>query len=94
MFKATDTGTPSLSVNSPSTSCWPRERLVLLSWFSVIWKKRIVELASEGSGHAHRLIRKVPKTHRYVVTESARRTITALLAARNASADELTRCAG
>jgi hypothetical protein len=43
---------------------------------------------------AHGLIRKVPKTHRYVVSDSARRTITALLAARNASVDELTRCAG
>jgi hypothetical protein len=43
---------------------------------------------------AHGLIHKVPKTHRYVVGEAARRVITALLAARNASADELTRCAG
>jgi hypothetical protein len=43
---------------------------------------------------AHGLIRKVPKTHRYRVSESGRRTITALLAARNARAEELTRCAG
>jgi hypothetical protein len=42
---------------------------------------------------AHGLIHKVPKTHRYMVSESGRRAITALLAARNASADELTRCA-
>jgi hypothetical protein len=42
---------------------------------------------------AHGLIHKVPKTHRYVVSESARRAITALLAARNASTEELTRCA-
>jgi hypothetical protein len=42
---------------------------------------------------AHRLIQKVPRTHRYKVSEAGRRAITALLAARNASADELTRCA-
>jgi hypothetical protein len=42
---------------------------------------------------AHGLIRKVPKTHRYMVSESGRQTITALLAARNASVEELTRCA-
>jgi hypothetical protein len=43
---------------------------------------------------AHGLIHKVPKTHRYTVSEAGRRAITALLAARNASAEELTRCAG
>jgi hypothetical protein len=43
---------------------------------------------------AHGLIHKVPKTHRYLVSESGRRTITALLAARNASVEQLTRCAG
>jgi hypothetical protein len=42
---------------------------------------------------AHGLLHKVAKTHRYVVSEAGRRAITALLAARNASADELTRCA-
>jgi hypothetical protein len=42
---------------------------------------------------AHRLIQKVPRTHRYRVSEAGRRAITALLAARNASTDELTRCA-
>jgi hypothetical protein len=41
----------------------------------------------------HGLIRKVPKTHRYIVTENGRRAITALLAARNASIEELTGCA-
>jgi hypothetical protein len=41
---------------------------------------------------AHGLIRKVPKTHRYVVSEAGRHTITALLAARNASADQLIKC--
>ena len=42
---------------------------------------------------AHGLIHKVPKTHRYVVSEAGQRSITALLAARNASADQLTSCA-
>ena len=43
---------------------------------------------------AHGLIRKVPKTHRYMVSDAGRRTLTALLAARNANADQLTRRAG
>jgi hypothetical protein len=43
---------------------------------------------------AHGLIQKVPRTHRYVVSESGRRAMTALLAARDASAEQLTRCAG
>ena len=43
---------------------------------------------------AHGLIHKVPKTHRYMVSEPGRKAITALLAARNASTDELSRCAG
>jgi len=42
----------------------------------------------------HGLIQKVPKTHRYVVTESGRQAMTALLAARNASTEALIRCAG
>jgi hypothetical protein len=42
----------------------------------------------------HGLIHKVPKTHRYVVSEAGRRALTALLAARSASVEELTRCAG
>lgn len=41
----------------------------------------------------HGLIHKVPRTHRYVVSAAGRRAITALLAARNASIEELTRCA-
>ena len=41
----------------------------------------------------HGLIHKVPKTHRYVVSEAGRKAITAVLAARNASAEDLTRCA-
>jgi hypothetical protein len=41
----------------------------------------------------HGLIHKVPKTHRYVVSDGGRRAITALLAARNANADALTQCA-
>jgi hypothetical protein len=43
---------------------------------------------------AHGLIRKVPQTHRYLVSETARRTLTALLAARHADTDRLTQCAG
>jgi hypothetical protein len=38
---------------------------------------------------AHGLIHKVPKTHRYVVSEKGRQVITALLAARNASTEAL-----
>src|SRR5204863_8186742 len=41
----------------------------------------------------HGLIHKVPKTHRYVVSAVGRRALTALLAARSASVEELTRCA-
>jgi hypothetical protein len=41
----------------------------------------------------HGLLHKVPKTHRYVVSEPGRRTITALLAARNATVEHLTGCA-
>ena len=41
---------------------------------------------------AHGLIEKVSRTHRYLVTEHGRRAITALLAARNASIEELTKC--
>lgn len=37
----------------------------------------------------HSLLQKVPKTHRYTVNETARKTITALLAARNANTDAL-----
>jgi hypothetical protein len=36
---------------------------------------------------AHHLLQKVPKTHRYVVSENGRKIITALLAARDAKAD-------
>ncbi len=39
---------------------------------------------------AHGLIAKVPKTHRYTVTEKGRNIITALLAARQASTEQLT----
>jgi hypothetical protein len=42
----------------------------------------------------HGLIHKVPRTHRYMVSEAGRRAITALLAARNSCAEELIRCAG
>ena len=43
---------------------------------------------------AHGLIHKVPKTHRYIVSEQGRKAITALLASRNANTDQLTSCAG
>jgi len=42
---------------------------------------------------AHRLIRKVPKTHRYLVTSKGRLAITALLAARQADTAKLTAAA-
>jgi hypothetical protein len=42
---------------------------------------------------AHGLIRKVPHTHRYVLTDHGRTAITALLAAQNASTLELTKLA-
>jgi hypothetical protein len=38
---------------------------------------------------AHGLIRKVPKTHRYLLTENGRNTITLLLTAREASVEQL-----
>ena len=40
---------------------------------------------------AHRLIRKVPHTHRYVLTDFGREATTALLAAQNANTLELTK---
>ena len=42
---------------------------------------------------AHGLIRKVPKTHRYVLTDHGRTTITAILAARQADTATLTKVA-
>lgn len=42
---------------------------------------------------AHRLIRKVPHTHRYHLTKAGRIAVTALIAARNASTQELTKMA-
>jgi hypothetical protein len=42
---------------------------------------------------AHGLVHKVPKTHRYMVSENGRLAITALLAARSASVEALTGCA-
>jgi hypothetical protein len=39
------------------------------------------------------LIRKVPHTHRYILTDQGRLVITALLAARNANALELVKLA-
>ena len=42
---------------------------------------------------AHRLIRKVPHTHRYHLTAAGRVAVTALITARNASAQALTKLA-
>jgi len=42
---------------------------------------------------AHRLIRKVPRTHRYHLTKAGRIAVTALIAARNANTQELTKLA-
>jgi hypothetical protein len=42
---------------------------------------------------AHRLVRKLGNTHRYVLTEKGRITLTALLAARQADVDKLTQLA-
>ena len=42
---------------------------------------------------AHRLIRKVPRTHRYHLTEAGRTVVTALMAARNANTQELAKIA-
>ena len=46
-----------------------------------------------GLLRAHRLVAKVSGTHRYVLTEKGRTTITALLAARKADVDQLTKIA-
>jgi hypothetical protein len=43
--------------------------------------------------HAHRLIRKVPGTHRYHLSRQGRISLTALIAARNANANALTKLA-
>ena len=57
-------------------------------------QKQHTEMAAVGRRlqllRAHGLIAKVPKTHRYNVTEKGRNIITALLAARQASTEELT----
>jgi predicted transcriptional regulator len=42
---------------------------------------------------AHGLIKKVPRTHRYHVTDKGRTIITALIAARNADASKLAKIA-
>jgi len=42
---------------------------------------------------AHHLIRKVPRTHRYHLTDAGRTIVTALMAARNANTQELTKMA-
>jgi len=46
-----------------------------------------------GLLRAHRLITKVPKTHRYQVSASGRKKLAALLAARQANAEQLLKAA-
>jgi hypothetical protein len=57
-------------------------------------QKQRKEMAAVGRRlrllRAHGLIAKVPKTHRYIVTEKGRNVITALSAPRNASTEKLT----
>jgi hypothetical protein len=57
-------------------------------------EKQRSEMAAVGRRlrllRAHGLITKVPKTHRYIVTQKGRSLITALLAARQASTEKLT----
>jgi len=43
---------------------------------------------------AHKLIKKVPKTHRYVLTQQGVKSVTAILSAREARAAKLTQLAG
>jgi hypothetical protein len=42
---------------------------------------------------AHKLLRKVPRTHRYQVPTAARRLLCAVLTARSANVDQLTKLA-
>jgi hypothetical protein len=57
----------------------------------VDWADEAGELAIERL--LHRLIRKVPKTHRYLVSDRGSLVIIAILAARNASVEKLTHSA-
>jgi hypothetical protein len=43
---------------------------------------------------AHQLIKKVPKTHRYVLTQQGVKSVTAILLARETSSEKLTQLAG
>jgi len=61
-----------------------------------------ITLTSHGLGldprqgsvlRAHHLIRKVPHTHRYLLTDAGRIAVTALITARYANAQELTKIA-
>lgn len=63
--------------------CNEKERKRRMGWIG----RRLVLL------RAHGLIQKVSGTHRYVVTDKGRTTITALLAARKADVDKLTKIA-
>jgi len=50
-------------------------------------------LTEEPLLRAHHIIEAVPRTHRYLVTDSGRRLIAAVLAIHNASLTRLKRCA-
>jgi hypothetical protein len=67
--------------NDPVTSAEQRQRSA-----AVTRKLRLLR--------AHGLIEKIPKTHRYLVSEQGRKAITALLAARSASTEQLISLAG
>ncbi len=69
---------PVLSVGEPRDKKTARRR-----WAAVGRKLRLLR--------AHGLIRKLPQTHRYWVTESGRAVLTALVAAQQASTEKLTR---
>ena len=51
------------------------------------------DIEKAGELRAHGLIKKVPRSHRYLVTDKGRSVIGALLAARNASVHQLAKLA-
>jgi hypothetical protein len=67
--------------DDPATACERRKRSA-----AVTRQLRLLR--------AHELLHKVPRTHRYVVSPKGRQVITALLAARNASTEQLVKDAG
>jgi hypothetical protein len=70
---------------------------------SLMWRSRVSDgellvhfiqaiaaSAATGDDRAHGLIKKIPRTHRYLLTAEGRTAIAALLAARQASPRRLT----